>query len=920
VGIDLGTTNCAIAYIDSERSSIAVQQLRIPQLTASGTVTELSTLPAFCYLTLPQEWPPNSLQLPWADSGDYFVGMLARQQGAKVPTRLVQSAKSWLCHSAANRREPILPFEAEERSLAISPVEAAIRYLRHLCRAWNHQMARGNSEFELVHQEVVLTVPASFDEVARTLTAEAARAAGFHHLTLLEEPLAAFYAWLSAHEKSWQLKLSLGATVLVCDVGGGTTDFSLIAVEGSAEAPILVRQAVGNHLLLGGDNMDNAIAHLLESRLFSEPPTSTQWMQLLYQARCAKEALLSRETEEFQVVLQGSGSSVVAGSCTAPLSYAELQKLLIGGFFPSLPWNEASVQRSASGIRTMGLPYEDEPAITNHLAHFLRHSNGKGGVAKPDFVLFNGGAMKPKIFQEAILHALKEWFPDKSPELLPSQSLDLAVARGAAYYGRVRRGDGVKIGGGLPRGYYIGFATAEGPQDVRTRALTLLPRGAQEEESYECNHVFQLQPNKPIAFKLYTSHVRLNDASGDIVEINGEEFQQLPPIHTLLRFGRRQQGDNAVTSIPVHLAVKLNAIGILELWLKAVNSPHTWELQFQLRTATGQDNSLSTLEERPADELLDTALVKRVQEALAGAFATPEASLLKKLFEILEAILEMPRRQWSPSLLRSMWEPLWQQANRRSSSHEHNCRWWNLAGFLLRPGTGFPLDDFRIKELWKILLANPISQQSPDCQLQQWICVRRIAAGLSRGQQMQMAQELYGHIFDKRGKIAIKGKGEEYRYSEKMRALASLELIDCSLKVKVATALVERIAASRALPVDFWALARLGARQMLYGSAANVVAAKICTSWVERLLAANLPADESLCQLLCQLTRKSDQRVANLPPELVDRVVAYFSDPQLRAQLEKPLLSVVPISLHEQEFLFGEQLPDGLLLDISSKV
>lgn len=924
VGIDLGTTNCAVAYVDTLSSHMPIQPWRITQLVAEGYSDAQPTLPSFCYLASQGEWPTGALTLPWAaNEQDFFVGRFAQTQGAKVPNRLVSSAKSWLCHNAANRREKILPFEFSDKASRISPVEASARYLSHIRQAWNDSYARGNSELELEEQEVVLTVPASFDEVARTLTAEAARQAGFKHLTLLEEPQAAFYSWLAQHEATWHRLLPLGSTVLVCDVGGGTTDFSLIEVAGTVEQPTLQRMAVGDHLLLGGDNMDRTVAHFIEPQLFSEEPSLLQWMQLIHQARLAKEALLNGEQEQFQIILHGTGSSVVKGSQNANLQKSELQKLLIDGFFASYSWEEASNWSKAVGMRTMGLPYEDEPSITRHLARFLKQSCTVGHMPKgPDFVLFNGGTMKSTLFQQAILQALSRWFPAKSIQVLDAYNLDLAVGRGAAYYGKVRRGMGVKIGGGMPRGYYLGLNLINpDTQKAELRALTLLPRGSEEGASYEPEHTFHLQPNTPVSFQLYTSHVRLNDHAGDIIEVSPEELQLLPPIHTALRFGSRQrQSESSQTSIPVHVHAHLNAIGTLELWLKSLTTEHTWSLQFQLRNAAGQENSLAVLEKRATDELLDNSLQENANLYLKDVFTASSGAKLKSLMDGLENILERPRREWSPSVLRALWEPLLQLSATRNLSWQHEERWWNLAGFLLRPGYGYPLDDFRIKEFWRLLLAElkMTSAKSIEIQIQQWICYRRIAGGLNKGQQMQIAQILLPQIFDKKGKIVIKGKGEAYRYSEKMRALASFELLEVATKVKIGNALVERILQSDGMPVDFWALSRIGARHLLYGSTANVVPAAMCANWLQKILSQKESIGTAeIFPLLISLARKTDQREINLPRQTIEQILTHFENSDKAEELQKALNEESALSRQEQEFLFGEQLPVGLTLHLT---
>lgn len=918
IGIDLGTTNSSVAYVDSQSQNLQIHQFRIPQLVAAGYTQDLTTLPSFCYLCASNEWPKGSLALPWKEQSDFFVGRLAQLHGAKVPTRLVQSAKSWLCHSAANRKEKILPFESTEESIRISPVEASKRYLNHLKEAWNAQIAKGDHTQEFEEQEIVLTVPASFDEVARRLTAEAASQAGLVHLTLLEEPQAAFYSWLAQNESSWQKQLPLGSCVLVCDVGGGTTDFSLIEAAGSEEKRILQRMSVGEHLLLGGDNMDAALAHSVEPQLFSEEPSALHWMQLKAEMRSAKEALLGddKTKNSFQLTIQGTGASVVRSTRTAEVTRADVLKILVEGFFGHYVWEEALNVRKSSGMRTMGLPYESEPSITKHMARFLKQSSeGAEKIKSPDFVLFNGGTMKPQLFQEAVVKALNNWFPDKKVVQLSSYHLDLAVARGAAYYGKVRRGIGVKISGGAARGYYLGLDTQTAEGAIIHQAMTLLPRGSDEGSTYEPEHTFLLRPNIPVSFQLYTSHVRLDDHSGDMIGIDPEQLQALPPIHTILRFGKKKDSGDKTELIPVHLAVHLNAIGILEVELKSQNTEHVWNLEFQLRTASGQDDTISLLGGGRKDELFDQAHLAESKKCIEDTFSSSFKVKPARLMEALELQLQQPRREWSPSILRGLSEPLLKVAEKRKLTPEHEVRWWNLAGFLLLPGRGYPLDDFRIKELWKIILNDSKTSTSGETQIQKWICYRRVAAGFNKGQQLQLAHELLPLVLNKRnGKIEVKGKAEFYQYAEKIRAVASFELIENAMKIKIGEALVERLCSGQAISVDYWALARIGARHLLYGSNSNVVPKEICGRWIETLLAAPHNTSKEFLFMISQLARKTDSREINLPQSYVDVILKSFSDSENFLELQKTLTEFAPMSLQEQDLIFGEHLPPGLLI------
>lgn len=919
IGIDLGTTNSSVAYVDTESQHKQIQQYHIPQLVAAGYTEALSTLPSFCYLCSAEEWPKGSISLPWKEQQDYFVGKLAQVHGGKVPNRLVQSAKSWLCHAGADRRDNILPFECSDRAIRISPVEASVRYLKHLKESWNATLAKNDDSLAFEEQEIILTVPASFDEIARRLTAEVALQAGLSHLTLLEEPQAAFYSWLAQNESSWQKQLPLGATVLVCDVGGGTTDFSLIEVVGEADHPQLRRMAVGDHLLLGGDNMDAALAHEVEPQIFKEEPTAFQWLQLKSEVRAAKESLLASEANKqtHQITLQGSGASVIKNSRMAEMSRDQVLKILLDGFFGQYAWDEAIHMRKTTGIRSMGLPYENEPSITKHLARFL--SQGLGDFKQkqgPDFVLFNGGTMKPQLFQAAILASLHSWFPSTELMQLSSYHLDLAVARGAAYYGKVRRGLGVKIVGGAARGYYLGLETKDAHGEVIHKALTLLPRGSDEGATYQPEQTFLLRPNTPVSFQLYTSHVRLHDLSGDLIEIDSEQLQALPPIHTILRFGKKTVEVNAPAyTIPVHLGVHLNAIGTLEVNLNSVHTDHRWVLEFQLRTAAGQESSLLPTGKTAQDEMFDKEYLSESKKIIEATFSPHGRVKPEGLMDALEKLLQKPRREWSISVRRGLSEAIIKVADHRKLTASHEARWWNMLGFLLLPGRGFPLDDFRIKEVWKIILSEGKTTVSEECQVQKWICYRRIAAGFSKGQQLHLAHELLPLILNKRnGKIEVKGKAEFSQYGEKIKAFAAQELIDLPLKIKVGDALINRIIHSSPISADYWALGRIGARHLFYGSKVNVVPKEICIRWIENLLALPESQPKDLAFAMSQLARKTDSRDINLTQNVVDKILNHFASSAEFDFLKKSLLELSEMSETEQDLIFGEHLPAGLQL------
>jgi hypothetical protein len=862
VGIDLGTTNSALAYFDLLKPSQPIHQFKIAQLGNHGHEELLPFLPSFIYL----------------DGEKFIVGTWGKIQGALIPTRLVQSAKSWLTHGAGHREEKILPFDAPEKFRSLSPVEASALYLSHLKAAWDRFIAKGDPTLFLEEQMIILTVPASFDEVARRLTVKAAAKAGLKHVILLEEPQAAFYNWLM--EKSSE-EFKPGELILICDVGGGTTDFSLIEAQRGKEGMDLRRMAVGKHLLLGGDNMDAALCHYLEKKIEQELD-ETQHLSLLQQARLAKETLLSHPQQKiYTLSISGKGSQVVGGSIALEIRREEVDKLLLEGFFGLYDFQEAILLNRGSGIRNMGLPFESEPSVTKQLAYFL-YKNGY--QRRPDYLLFNGGAFKPLPFQQRILDSLHKWFPEgKQIQVLPPGSLDLAVARGAAYFAKLRMQGEPLLSGGIPRSYYLGLD--------KTTAITLVPRGMGEGERITSPRKFFLTPNQEVSFELYHSHTRIKDQTGDIVTLQEEDFTKLPPLYTRCTYGKKGVQDQ----IPVLLEIYLTPIGTLELELISQISEHRWKLEFLLRSHDETETGPFSLQR----ETIDAHTLTLAQKEVEQAFAMGSQALLNSLMGKLEKLLEMKRNDWPPNLLRGLFDTVLQQAYKRLLSTDYEARFWNLAGFFLRPGMGYPLDEHRMKQLWKLILADLKKGKTDEVLLQQWICLRRVAAGLSKGAQNQLFNEI--------GAAKIKKKGS-YLYAENIRALAALELVDTSAKVKLGNVLLRRIVEGEGAPCDFWALGRLGARHLFHGTAANVIASGICEEWVTTLLNAPHAQGEHLAFTLAMLARKTDQRSLNLSQQLLEQIAPLL--PQQDLLLQEHVFTV-----QEQERFFGDSLPPGLRLE-----
>lgn len=588
VGIDLGTTNSVVAFSDvSGEEPGPVQVFAIRQLTGLGTVEAQPLLPSFLYLPGAGEFPAEALGLPWDSAPAHVVGQFAQRRGAEVPARLVASAKSWLSYAGVDRTAPVLPWGSPEDVAKLSPVAASTAYLSHMRRAWNAAFP----DAPLEHQEVLLTVPASFDAVARELTVRAAQEAGLPHLMLLEEPQAAFYAWIDANGDRWREAVHVGDLVLVCDIGGGTTDFTLIAVRQEQGSLVLERIAVGDHILLGGDNMDLALAYAVRTRLAAAKTQLDQWQfrGLGLSCREAKEGLLSGNDPAHPISILGRGRKVVGGTVRTDVARAEVDQILVDGFFPRAQLTEQPQSQRRSALQEIGLPYATDPAVTRHLAAFLSRQRGAGDKgdggtsAHPTAVLFNGGVMRANPLRQRLVEVLESWFDPAQPiRQLSGTDPEHAVARGAAYYGLARRGRGVRIRGGTARAYYIGIETAmpavPGVQPP-IKALCIVPKGLEEDSSAQLpSQEFGLIIGEPAEFRFLSSATRRDDQVGALVESWEDDLTELEPVEATLQW-EGQEG----AAVPVRLEARVTEVGVLELWCVSRDGTHRWKLEFNLR-------------------------------------------------------------------------------------------------------------------------------------------------------------------------------------------------------------------------------------------------------------------------------------------------------------------------------------------------
>lgn len=577
VGIDLGTTNCALASL-AAGSTGPVEILDIPQVVRPGECAARTLLPSFTYLPGLGELPEGALDLPWARGRDFAVGEFARLQGGLAPTRMAGSAKSWLGHPGVDRRAPLLPWKAPGDCRRISPVDASSLYLAHLADAWG----QAHPGQPLAEQDIVLTVPASFDPAARELTLAAARQAGLGQVVLLEEPQAAFYAWLEAQGDQWRGQVRVGDLILVCDVGGGTTDFTLISVNEQGGNLELVRLAVGNHILLGGDNMDLALAHALNQGLAAGGTRldHARFLQLVHSARGAKESLLSHpEMESARFHVHGSGTRLIGGGISGEVARPLLNSVLLDGFFPPCKADDQPRRQKASGLQEEGLPYASDAAITRHLASFLDQHRGDRKVSA---VLFNGGVFKSPLLRERVLSCLGAWFPGEQARCLEGSDMEVAVARGAACYGRAKARGGVRVRGGTARSYYIGVeipAPAIPGFEPPIKALCVVPFGMEEGTDGPVPGLeLGLVVGEPVQFRFLGSNRRKADSMGDSVEDWHEDIDELTPLATTLA-----ADDPPGTRVPVRLHSRVTEVGTLELSCEGIRDQRRWKLEFQVR-------------------------------------------------------------------------------------------------------------------------------------------------------------------------------------------------------------------------------------------------------------------------------------------------------------------------------------------------
>jgi molecular chaperone DnaK (HSP70) len=917
IGIDLGTTNCAMAFETLGPVPAQREVFLIPQWETATRFSEAWTLPSFLYLLTPDE--AELMSSATALRAEWIPGRFARTRAAESPGRVVHSAKSWLCHHGVDRSASFLPWRSDEIPVEkrISPIRASALLLQYLRGAWDTRFAGEELRFD--DQEITITVPASFDAAAQRLTLDAAAEAGFPAgVRLLEEPQAAFYWWLERGARKNVVSTQLSDTgvhhVLVVDIGGGTTDFTLFETTSRFETQLsrIKRIAVSDHLLLGGDNIDLAIAHRVESRLPAhEPLSEVQWNFLVARCRDVKERCLSDSSSRvFTVSVPGRGSSLLGNTLGTQIDRAEIESIVLEGFFPACDSNDQPA-RTQAGLREWALPYAVDSAVTRYLAEFLR------GRPIVDAILFNGGSLDPEVLRRRLQKQISRWQDGAEPRLLDNPEPSLAVARGAAHFGSIVHHRAQRIEAGAARAIYLEVHKGEPEKEPAPgpALLCILPSGAPSEEKFRVSQDgLELRINRPVRFQPYYSTRRVRDTAGSVVPWNEQDFQRLPPLQTTARLaGLHREGDR----LPVTLTARINELGLLHVACVSAD-PHaqgTWPLEFDLRPQKSDGPKPAGRDDYEAvntDLGVDSTRLDSARTRITNLFFRPldrrdkisAANLLKSL----ERILGKPKADWNYLLVRSLWVSLHESFSSRKESVEHEEAWLILAGYFLRPGFGAKGDDARMNELWQIH-TDGLEYPGKRNQLQTYILWRRVAGGLIvERQEAILAPEL------------PRLRTQSNLPAELVRLAGSLERISPAIKIELLDRFL-RTARELAMNQQHSAphLAALGillSRSPFYAGPEFVLPASQAEKAFEAL--SNLDwTDPHLVEIQTLFLRAgrlvNDPKI-DLPKSLREKIASKLLKAGVAPSKVLRLRSYVQVAPADRANLFGESLPPGLVI------
>ncbi|EGQ8131610.1 hsp70 family protein [Vibrio parahaemolyticus] len=925
VGIDLGTTNTVVAYceITDNLEQSEVSLFDIDQLIGPGEVVRKPLLPSFRYHPAVGQISPSDLTLPWdnepvsGDINNVIVGEWARELGAKVEGRQVSSAKSWLSHQAVDRNSDILPWAGAQDVDKVSPVIASASYLNHIRQAWNYR----HPSNKLEDQDVVVTVPASFDETARKLTLEAAELAGLKKIVFLEEPQAVCYDWYARHQQTAADELKGLPLILVCDVGGGTTDLSLIEAKFTHDDLALDRIGVGEHLMLGGDNLDLALAHLAESRFNQNKKlTAASLTKLIQQTRKAKENLLSTSApDEVKITMLGSGSKLLGGTKSIALSKQEVHQIALDGFFPLSDFSEVPDKRR-SAVVEFGLPYVADPAVSKHVAEFLTQhqqvSRAALGIeddkqnAIPVGLLLNGGVFNSDLVTERVTTLLSDW-RGAPVTVLDNPHPDWSVALGAVAFGKARRGAQLKIGGGAARSYFLHLQE----KNKIGKALCLLAKGTEEGHEIRLSgRRFSLTLGEPVRFNLLTStHDTLTNntaiQNGVMVDVDPDLFAPLPPYITTLEGEGAELQANQKERVEVQLACQLTEVGTLKMeCVSAEDDSKRWELEFEVRNKQTDDSEQVKLPPK-LNECKE--LIARLY---SGNKKSAEGKEIKTLAKDLEKKLGK-RDEWDFTTLRQLFDTFAQGRKRRRRSEQHEKNWLRLAGFALRPGFGDPTDSWRIEQVWGLYQQN-IQFKNHQGWTDWWVFWRRIAGGLSQEQQETILADIAKYLHPGAMKNPQSAKAaQEMGYESMVRLSASLEHLEVEDKVLLATWFLSKaINQNQFEQAHWWAMGRLASRTPLYGSQHNVIPREQAEQWLPKLLEQNWPKEPMIAFAAVMICRKTGDRLFDISDDYREQVLTKLKQSKVPESWVSLVEEVKELSESESKRVFGDALPSGLTL------
>ncbi|EOD9427981.1 Hsp70 family protein [Vibrio harveyi] len=926
VGIDLGTTNTVVAYceITDNLEQSEVSLFDIDQLIGPGEVVRKPLLPSFRYHPAVGQISPSDLTLPWENepvSGDIsnaIVGEWARELGAKVEGRQVSSAKSWLSHQAVDRSSDILPWAGAQDVDKVSPVIASASYLNHIRQAWNYR----HPSNKLEDQDVVVTVPASFDETARKLTLEAAELAGLKKIVLLEEPQAVCYDWYARHQQTAADELKELPLILVCDVGGGTTDLSLIEASFSSQDELaLDRIGVGEHLMLGGDNLDLALAHLAERRFNqSKKLTAASLTKLIQQTRKAKENLLSASApEEVKITMLGSGSKLLGGTKSIGLSKQEVHQIALDGFFPLSDFSEVPDKRR-SAVVEFGLPYVADPAVSKHVAEFLTQHQQVARAALgieddkqnaiPVGLLLNGGVFNSELVTERVTTLLSDW-RGAPVTVLDNPHPDWSVALGAVAFGKARRGAQLKIGGGAARSYFLHLQE----KNKMGKALCLLAKGTEEGHEIRLSgRRFSLTLGEPVRFNLLTStHDTLTNntaiQNGVMVDVDPDLFAPLPPYITTLEGEGAELQANQKERVEVQLACQLTEVGTLKMeCVSAEDDSKRWELEFEVRNKQTDDSEQVKLHPK----------LNECKELIARLYSGNKKSAESKEIKTLAKDLEKKlgkRDEWDFTTLRQLFDTFAQGRKRRRRSEQHEKNWLRLAGFALRPGFGDPTDSWRIEQVWGLYQQN-IQFKNHQGWTDWWVFWRRIAGGLSQEQQETILADIAKYLHPGAMKNPQSAKAaQDMGYESMVRLSASLEHLEVEDKVLLATWFLSKaINHNQFEQAHWWAMGRLASRTPLYGSQHNVIPREQAEQWLPKLLEQNWQKEPMIAFAAVMICRKTGDRLFDISDDYREQVLTKLKQSKVPESWVSLVEEVKELSESESKRIFGDALPSGLTL------